>query len=666
MGQKTFVLSLLLALALVAGPAGAQQADTPTASEQTGEQEVDFQFQLGFNALTKGNLDEAVRHLKNSVEQDTPVPKAYHWLGKTYFYQGYNDSAVAILQKAETFPSVRERVQTELNAHDLLYRADTFSFHNDWSYIGLIKGEEPGKNRNINPSAIEGDPYGGWYSSSYSSGRVLKYSEEGKVLRTWDGFESPTDLEYVDNQLLVAEMAEDRVSVLTDTGSRQDFLTEGVEAPSQLLSIDETVFVVDSTDQAIIQMTENGDTAGVVWEAPVNVSVSDISVGPDGNFWVLDDHNYSFHVISPGGLKLTEHSWNRNLALRKIWWRRGTLISVGKSGVLSLDPDDFSATALSARGDTLPGADVSDIHLSGDRLIISSFESSQLLLYRPPEVEEPDLLVDQRRFDFADFPVIRANLVLRDPLHSERFEHLDDKNFGLSVNNLDILPSFLRHTRRTYGNDWILLIDNRISRMRAWEEVEPFLERLINRAPAGTRGSLWSVKDEEVVKQSFTEYPVELTNSLNRLNFYSGKSVTTGDTLLARRLHQAFNILFSRRSSGGIIVVSRRLPESSPALERVYNRAINNSVPVAFVNPSINPPPSKILHQRAYPLRYQNFGQLSVQDIWKHYKNYQNRHYTAIYRSNLRFQPSSLWRNVEFRFHYFDRVHRYRGGFLIE
>lgn len=665
MGQKTLLLGVSLLLVLVALPAIGQQADTPPDTRRD-EREVNLQFQVGFNALTDGNLPKARRRFERAVASDTAIPRAYYWLGKTYFYQGFNDSAVRILQRAETFPEVRDIAEREIKIHRLRYRSDTFSFHHEWNYVGLIEGNKHDESRNINPSALEGDPSGGWFSSSYREGKILKYSEEGRVLRTWGGFKTPTDIQYRPGLgLLVAELEPGRVSLLTDTGSRRTFTTTELVAPTQLFISDSSLYVVESGEQRIVQLTPGGDTAGVVWDAPSNVSLTDVSVGPEGNFWVLDDQEYQFHVVSPAGVVLETHSWNRNLDLRKIWWRRGQLMAVGTGGIVSLKTDDFQARPLSAQGDTLPGADVSDVHFTGDRMIISSFESSELLIYRPPNVPDPDLLVDQRRFDFSDFPVVRGNLILEDPLRSHRFEHLRDKNLGIDVNGYDILPSVLRHTKKTYGNDWILLVDNRISNLRAWEEVRPFLEKIVNRSPDGTKGSLWTVTGSSVIAQSFTSYPTVIENALNQVKFYSTPDGDRGDTLLARRLNQAFRTLFARRSSGGIIVLTRNAEETASGLRRIANRAMNNSTPVFVINPSARSLSEDNVIARTPAMYHQNFGNLNVRRLWERYRSYQNHHYTVIYRSNLRYQASSLWRNFEFSFHYFDRVYRYQGGFLI-
>lgn len=661
MGKKTFFLTSVLVFFLLALPVVAQQEDTPVE-----DQEVNLQFQVGFNALTNGNLIEATNRFQRAVASDTEIPRAYYWLGKTYFYRGYNDSAVRVLNFADTFPEVRNLARRELARHRRRYAPDTFTFRTEWNYVGLIEGMRHDETRNINPSSLEGDPHGGWYSASYKLGKVLKYSEEGRVLESWRGFGSPTDLKYVPGQgLFVSDLQNNRVSVISDTGDRRTLIAGAVETPTKLLSIDSSLYLVDSAEQRIVQLTLNGDTAGVVWRAPPNVTMVDVTVGPDGNFWILDDQGYRLHVISRDGVKTASHPWNRNLDLGKIWWRRGTLLGGGEQGIVTLDPRTFEATSLSAGGDTLPGGGVSDVHLSGDRLIISSFESSELLIYRPPSVPEPDMLVDQRRFDFSDFPIVRGNVIVQDPLRSHRFEHLGDRNLEINVNGLDILPSILRHTRSTYGNDWIILVDNRISEIRAWEEIRPYMETLIDRSPEGTRGSLWTVAGPSVVEQPFTDLSTKLKNTLNQLDFYPVSQSTQSDTMLPRRIHQAFNTLFSRRSSGGIIVLSRNLDRATNGFRRVMNRAMNNSTPVFFVNPSAQEFQQEALIDGSAGVFYQHFGDLNVGRLWNRYRSFQNHHYTIVYRSNLRYQASSLWRDFELGFHYFDRVFRYHGGFLI-
>jgi hypothetical protein len=368
-------------------------------------------------------------------------------------------------------------------------------------------------------------------------------------------------------------------------------------------------------------------------------------------------------VVNRWGRRLETHSYDRNLDLRKLWWSKNKLLSVSSSGILSLDRKSFSATYLSAQGETLPGSGVSDVLFSGDRMVLSVFPSSQLLIYRPLDIPSPDIVMKERRMDFSDFPIVRMNVLVEDPLQTDRFEHLSDQDLGISVDNQDILPSLLRHTGDVYGRNWIILVDNRIPNNRVWEEIRPFLESVIDSSPEESEGGVWRTVGENPIAQNFTAYETLLNNSLNRLSLY-GTAPSENSRSLATALNQAYNALFSLRGPGGIILVSRHLRNAS-GLRRIANRSMNSHYPLVVVNPSSGSLPDSHPFEVTDTIKTMNFKNLNKNKIWTTYRNALRHHYTAIYRSNLRFQPSSLWQEFQLRIYYFDRTGRHNSGFLF-
>ncbi len=665
MGSKNQLLIVGLVLLLLPGLPdllqGQDRADTPAG---TGDQEIPLQFQVGYNAYNDGELGEAYRRLSRATRSDTADPRARYWLAKTLFEMGRNDTAVRVLQNSDTLTGYDNWYERELALHRARYNTPNNSFPNEWSYIGLIDGTRYDSERHITPAGLAGAPGGGWYSVSFKQGRFTHFSEEGKVLRNQGGLRTPSDVLYHPLiGVLVSELRTDRVRVLTDTGTFVTFASNGIDAPTKLLNVERSLFVFNSSRQDIVQVAINGDTVGTVWEAPPGVDAEDVSAGPDNRFWILDNRNHQFIVVNRQGKQLERHNFNRNLDLRSVWWRRNRLMSVGNSGVLVLDQDDFTPTYLSAKGDTLPGNDVSDVLFRGDRMILSTFEASQMLLYRPQNTPEPDMLVRERRMDFSDFPIVRMNVLLNDPLESNRFEYLNDKDFGMSVENRDMVPSLLRRSGNVYERHWILIVDNRLSNERAWDELLPFLEKVVITAPDDSRGSLWRTRGEDLLVHSFTRLRTPLENALNRLDLHEMDS--SEGSLLTDALNRAYDTLFSLKGPGGVIVFSNHLSQEQESLLPIAQRSVNSGYPLVTVSPS----PDSL--ESAHPLtdrptiRNLNFESLDTEEVWSQYRDSLRNHYTAIYRSNLRFQPSSVWRDYELRFYYFDRVQRYNSGFLF-
>lgn len=268
--------------------------------------------------------------------------------------------------------------------------------------------------------------------------------------------------------------------------------------------------------------------------------------------------------------------------------------------------------------------------------------------------------------EFRDFPILRLNVMLDDPLRSRRLEHLGDGEFGLGINNIDMSPSFFRHSTDVYGRNWILIVDNRMDSTRAWEEVLPFLESMIDKQPEGAEGSIWQTQGENTVAQQYTKYPTLLKNALNRLNLISPESASDENrTSLKTALNQAYNVLFSRRDPGGVILLSNHVKDAQ-GLHRIANRSTNTRFPLVVLRPTSDRlPPNHAL--RDHPgVNIQNFRNFKVNNIWDHYRRNLRHHYTAITRSNLQYQPSSMWREYQLRFYHLDRTVRYNSGFLFQ
>lgn len=659
--QNRLLIPFLLLVALVAVQPLEAQDESDT--EPSVDEDIPLQFQVGYNAYNRGELGEALNRLRRATYSDTSDPRARYWLGKTLFERGRNDSAVRVLRNADTGSRLENWFRRELTYHRLRNDSPTYSFRTDWSYVGLIDGTRYDRKRHVTPAGLASSPDGGWYSVSYEQGRLTRYSEEGKILSVRSGLETPSDvMVHPKLGVLVSELETDRVRRLNGSDTFETFASEGLEAPARLLRIDRSLFVFNSSARSILQFTETGDTVGTVWEAPARVDAVDVAVGPENRFWVLDDASNQLLVVDRTGRRVEQHSYDRNLDLSNLWWRRGNLLAVGRSGIMTLGSPDYTPVHLSAQGDTLPGGDVSDVLFSGDRMVVSAFESSQMLIYRPPEVRDPDLLVRERRMDFGDFPVVRMNVQLNDPLRSQRFKELDDKNFGIEVENLEMVPSLLRPAGDVYGRSWIVVVDNRLSNERIWEEVRPFLEDVITEAPDDSRGSLWKVRGENVVAQGFTDFNTLLENELNRLNFYDPFG---SDRSLGNVLHRAYDTLFSLRDPGGVILFSNHLERSPGTLEDVANRSVNTGYPLAVIDPSASELPESHPFVGPPTVDVLNFDDLETKNVWSPYRNALKHHYTAIYRSNLRYQPSSLWRGYELQFYYFDRVARHTSGFLF-
>ncbi len=676
MGSKSLKLSFLVVIVVVIAtfavstPLWAQTADTSPEAPDTPPLrggDTSTQFQFGYNAYHRdGDLETARRRFEAALQSDTSYMRARFWLGKVYYALGYNDSAVKTWRPGKMLTGAKQKwFSRVLNLHQLSYNPPQISDLKNWNFVSGIKGKVLGKNRNVNPIALTNNPGGGFYTASFRMNKVLYYSEEGKLLNQWYNFEKPAALSYLSGKgLLVAEFGGDRIRLITDTGAVVPFARAGVNAPYELFTQNQQVYVFNDGSDEIYQLTSRGDTLGRVWKPPPLVRIDDLALSPAGKFWLLDLNNNRIIIVNTAGKRLREIEVDPGLGIRKLWWRQGELFAGGENGFMKYTPGE-KPLYLRDRGEIIPGEDISDCLFSGDRLIISRFKDSNILIYRPQKTAAPDILVQSRRTQFEDYPVIRMNLLLRDPLRSSRFQHLSDNNLGIKVEGFEALPSYLRKTRSYYTPGWIILVDNCFKSRERWDEIRPFIEKLITRAPDDTEGTIWKVYSENnFVVAPMTGSKIKLRNRLNSMHPYK-KGKKFDPVQLRNYLHRTVNGAFRRRGPTGIIVVSTRIDNEGSQFNRLARRLRNNGLPLTIINPSISKMSSSSPLLSHGNTLYMNFSNLSTGQVWQNYNRTLQHHYTTVYRSPLNALESGAWRKFEYSFHYLDVIYRFSGGYLL-
>ncbi|MFB6357014.1 MAG: hypothetical protein ABEJ65_10930 [bacterium] len=219
-------------------------ADSPVVVEGVDTEAVKTQFQLGYSAFQRGELQNAYSRMRAAYNLDTSYIKNRYWLAKVNYILGNNDTAVRLWKNPGSDTDMADWFDRELLSHRLRYAKSPggINFGDTLQFIGFIDGKKHDKNRNINPAAIEPRPHTGWFSASYRLGHVLRYSEEANVLKRYTGFDKPEDLAYDrDLGLLVAEIGADQISRITDTGTVKKF-TEGIGNPRKIFTIGQRIY----------------------------------------------------------------------------------------------------------------------------------------------------------------------------------------------------------------------------------------------------------------------------------------------------------------------------------------------------------------------------------------------------------------------------------------
>ncbi len=630
--------------------------------------DTETQFTFGYLAYHEdGNLLVALDRLERALAGDAGYDEARYWLGKTYYALGKNEKAIETWEGGlNRSRDNRDLFQKALNSHQLNYEPPRPVPGEEWRLVSRIRGTDPGRKQNLNPVALAPREAGGFFSASYKLGRIFLYSEEGEQLNRWRGFQRPIDLTPLEGRgVIVTEFGGDRLTLIGRDGQPEIFADTRLEAPMRSFAADGSIYVYNDGGRELVRFSRRGDFIETVWEAPPLFDVQDVAYSPEDEFWVLDLEEERIVILDRRGNETETLSLDPELGVRHLFWREGKLFAAGGPRLFKFD-DNMEPVYLRSNNELMTGSDVSDILFSGDRLILSLFENSLLPIYRQPNPPEPDVLFQDRRINFTAYPVVRMNFLIRDPLLSSRFRHLQDKNFGISIEDRKALPSLLRSTRDQYSPSWVIIIDDAFRSQTQWEEIQQFLLEVVSVSPADSRGSIWSVHNfPRPAIQARTRHRTLLRNEIARLHPY--RQSVSADTVFEETLHRALDYGFRRRGSLGVIVVSPRLSDYSESeeMQRLANRLRNNAVPLALINPTVESLPEDFSLTNVGKAKHMNLYELSYNDLWAQYNRVLRSHYTGIFRSPIDVIRPGAWRNYELSLHYMNSVVRFSNGYLL-
>ncbi|MFB6357015.1 MAG: hypothetical protein ABEJ65_10935 [bacterium] len=417
------------------------------------------------------------------------------------------------------------------------------------------------------------------------------------------------------------------------------------------------------TLEDVVQLSRSGDTVATIWESSIEQTISGISVGSEGHFWVLDEGVPEIQELNRYGDVLNRYSVKPNWGADGLWWQNGKLFLSTKDGLRILEPVTGESKLLRIQSGPVSAEEMQDIFIRGDRMLIPRFERSGFSMYRAREVPEQDLIVQSRRISFRDFPRIRMNLILEDPLRSGRFEYLVDSSLAINVEAYEMLPSYLRHTSEMFGSGWIMVVDNRVRSKARMERVNRFLGKFISKAPEGSRGAIWKITGDPVVVNS-TERKTLLRNNLFQIEPSITEEIRT-DTALPSLMELAFNSSFSRYSVTGIVVVSENLRGNYRKWRKLARRARNSHLPLIVINPDVAHLPANHPLNETANAYYMDLAHLQTEGAWKYYRRHLRHHYSLMYRSNAAYMESTEVRNYLLNFHYLGREYKYQNSFMF-
>ena len=120
---------------------------------------------------------------------------------------------------------------------------------------------DPYPDRKYSPTAVAVDARGKiWVADGYGQSLVHRYSPNGELELTLDGFATPHSIAVVDGLLLVCDRANGRIQEYDLDGTLLRTLAEGVVVtPTDLAAVDERLVVTDFTAGRVTVLTRDGE-----------------------------------------------------------------------------------------------------------------------------------------------------------------------------------------------------------------------------------------------------------------------------------------------------------------------------------------------------------------------------------------------------------------------
>lgn len=115
--------------------------------------------------------------------------------------------------------------------------------------------------RKYSPTSVAVDPNGAvWVADGYGQSLVHRYTPEGEVDLTLDGFATPHSAAAVEDALLVCDRANGRVQEYDFDGTFRRTLAQGVVVtPTDLVALGDLLVLTDFTTARVTVLTRDGE-----------------------------------------------------------------------------------------------------------------------------------------------------------------------------------------------------------------------------------------------------------------------------------------------------------------------------------------------------------------------------------------------------------------------
>lgn len=224
------------------------------------EIKADEEFRHGVNAFNAGFYNESILSLLKSISFQSDNPLVHEWLGRAYYYSGFEEAAVNEWQsvlKQRSNPVLRVFLDT------VIYRRSggaAFDTVDRYVSITSLPGSVEGVDVFSRPSGIHVRRDGWFYTVAYGTNEVILMDTNGRIRNRYrggiDGFNRPFDAaESSDGYLYVTEYRGDRISKVNNRGLKELEIGSSGIRKGELLGPQ----FIDLDDSGYLYVTEYGN-----------------------------------------------------------------------------------------------------------------------------------------------------------------------------------------------------------------------------------------------------------------------------------------------------------------------------------------------------------------------------------------------------------------------
>lgn len=427
---------LLIALSLACVSAFAQfpyGLASPSAQED---------FRLGVQSYHKGRMAESVLLFERVLASSPRDPLALFWMGRTYFKNGLESTALdrwdaaskdggrsLLVESFEEYVSSRRSIEPGIGKGEY-----------------VVSGEFPGRQgkekRFLRPSWIQPLQDGSVLVVSHGTGEVLKIDANGVIRARYGGglggFDRPFALAAApDGGFWVSEFQGDRLCLCSPDGNVVLRVSGGSGQESlsgpQYIATDASgfLFVVDYGNGRVVKYSPKGEylldfgkpTPGFPGlRSPTGIACR------GGRVYVADEARKAVYVFDDSGNYLDRMAEGSLLSPEGLTFSPdGTLLIADRRRVLAANVETYSLRELHRSG--RPDAKISSASLDvNGNIVTSDFDASLVEILSDPAVVYGGYFLEIERLRSDAFPVVEADVYVRDRFGNP-IVGLDQRNF---------------------------------------------------------------------------------------------------------------------------------------------------------------------------------------------------------------------------------------------